>query len=123
MATGSASAAVVDRAPCSSSAAARTRIKTARRSKVSPPRCVLRWPDVLRAVVDDTARSVALSAYRARGFTPDDFGRLRAAREAMSDALSRVEGQLELARPTPARDRARSLVRGVRRRLEVELWP
>lgn len=102
---------------------AQTSIKKAPRSAASPRRSVLGWPEVLRALQDDEARSVALSLYRSRGFTPDDFGHRREARAALADALSRAEDQIELRRQSPARDHARTLVRAARRRLEVELWP
>ncbi len=105
------------------SPASPTRTKTAVRGAASPRGGVLTWPQVLAALQDDNARSEALSLYRARGFTPDDFGRLREARAAMADALSRAEDQIELRRQSPARDQARALVRSARRRLEVELWP
>lgn len=43
-------------------------------------------------------RPLALEHYRAAGFTPDDFARVRAARMAMTDALTRTEDFLELRR-------------------------
>ena len=88
-----------------------------------PRKSVLGWPDVLRALSDASARSAVLDAYRSAGFSPDDFGRLRAAREVMAGALSRAEDGIELRRQSPQRDRERAAVRAVRRQLEVELWP
>jgi hypothetical protein len=90
---------------------------------VSAARCErVAWPDVLRAVQSAKARERALVRYRTAGFTPDDFAAKRAAREAMADALTRTEDDLEL---NPGRDAqaTRAAIRAVRRRLEVELWP
>ncbi|MFZ5891280.1 MAG: hypothetical protein ACOY0T_09540 [Myxococcota bacterium] len=69
--------------------------------------------------VPPRVRDEVVARYRASGRTPDDFGK-RAAREAMADALTRAEDQLELEHPRwPERDELRE----VRRRLEKELWP
>ncbi len=105
------------------STASPTRTKTAVRGAASPRGSAFGWPEVLRGLQDDDARSVALSLYRSRGFTPDDFAHRREARAAMADALSRAEDQIELRRQSPARDQARALVRAARRRLEAQLWP
>ena len=86
------------------------------------------WPDVLAVVQGDETRSRCLLRYRLAGFTPDDFGRSRLAREAMSDALTRTEDLLEyqaVDRPRRAHlyDAERAAIRNVRRRLEREVWP
>ena len=86
------------------------------------------WPDVLRVLQDDEARSFALSRFRASGFSPDDFGRVRRAREAMADVLTRAEDWLEMLGVDGRRRGAtfeglRIAIREVRRRLEWELWP
>jgi hypothetical protein len=78
-----------------------------------PPFAVVTWPDVVRALHRDATREAALARYREAAFTPDDFGHQRAAREAMADALTRAEDRCG------SDDR----LRGVRRRLEWELWP
>lgn len=103
------------------SAVARRPVKHAPRGAPLPRARVLGWADVLRAVLGGEARSAALGAYRAAGFTPDDFGRLRAARMAMADALTRCEDRLEIAHPGTRAERG--AIRTVRRRLERELWP
>ena len=75
------------------------------------------WPDVLRVLQDDETRSQALGHYRAAGFTPDDFGRSRLARESMAQALTAVEDWLETAHPRRLAER--EALRRVRRRVEV----
>ncbi len=95
--------------------------KRAGQDRVRSVRTALGWPDVLYAVQNDEARSAALGLYRARGFRPDDFGRIRRAREAMADALTRTEDMLEMRGRRSDDERAR--VRAVRRQLEWELWP
>lgn len=107
--------------PALHSTAPRTRIKKAPAETPRARRSVLGWGDVLRPLQRDEARSVALSLYRARGYSPDDFGRVRAARGAMADALSRTEDWLEIEHPRCETERA--AVRRVRRALEQELWP
>jgi hypothetical protein len=104
------------------------RIKTAAGKPVSAVGARLAWADVLRVLQGDETRERCLSRYRAAEFTPDDFGCLRAAREAMADALTRTEDWLEyreLDEPKGRLDRYRQrmAIRDVRRRLERELWP
>jgi len=83
----------------------------------------LTWSDVLRVVQGSKTRQRVFDAYRARGFTPDDFATLKAARESMADALTRAEDWLELLPGKHAVKAARSAIAGVRRQLELELWP
>lgn len=81
---------------------------------------VLAWPDVVRVLQRDATREAVLGRYKSAGFTPDDFGRKRPAREAMAGVLTCAEDHLELqaaGRPTRERD----ALRDVRRRLEWEL--
>ena len=78
------------------------------------------WSDVLRVISTTKARERALRLYREAGFTPDQFGHVRSAREALSDALTRTEDWLEL---EGGHVRVRAAIRDVRRRLELELWP
>jgi hypothetical protein len=116
-----------DLAPAASRAPSRDRGKHAARTEPRPLGARLAWPDVLRAVQGDEARSRLLGLYRAAGFTPDDFGGggsrgNRAAREALSDALVRTEDMLEGRHGRLAADE-RARVRALRRRLEGELWP
>jgi hypothetical protein len=93
--------------------ATRTRRSSARQKALS-------WPEVLRVLSGSETRETALRVYKTAGFTPDCFGRIRAAREAMADALTRAEDQLELA---PPRHRGeREAIRAVRRQLEAELF-
>lgn len=87
------------------------------RKTTSRPFATVTWPDVARVLHRESTRDAALGRYRAAGWTPDDFASKRKAREAMANALTRVEDQLELS--TASRD----AVRDVRRRLEWELWP
>jgi len=98
-------------------------VTQAARTSTAERRARLQWPDVLRAVPSPKTRERALDAYRAAGFTPDDFAAKRAAREAMADALSRTEQWLELAPENASRAAGRAAIRAVRRRLEFELWP
>lgn len=106
----------------------RTGIKTASEKTQRTAGSVFGWPDVLRVLQDDEARSYATTRYRAAGFGPDDFARSRAAREAMADALTRTEDWLEMLGVDGIRRGAkleaeRAAIRDVRRRLETELWP
>ena len=76
---------------------------------------------VLRALgPHDGARALVLADFRARGGSPDTW-HLRSTREAMVEALSRAEDALEV----ESRGRmtaARVDLRGIRRRVERELW-
>lgn len=81
------------------------------------------WRDVLGCLESEIARRRALDAYRAAGFSPDDFVMSRAARATMAGALTRVEDWLELEPQSPWVVRHRGATRRVRRRLERELWP
>ena len=96
-----------------------TGIKTASGDRVRAGRRAIGWADVLRAVELDDVRSYVLGRYRGAGFSPDNFGHSRAAREAMADALSRTEDWLELQRGS-LRQQARASIREVRRQLERE---
>lgn len=81
---------------------------------------VLKWPDVLRAVPRPEVRVWLLARFRGRGFDADSF-RLRSVREGMADALTATEDWLEINHPRWLEDRA--LLKELRRRLELELWP
>lgn len=65
------------------------------------------WQEVVQALQHDGARSVALTKYRGAGFTPDDFGHGRQAREMASDSITAAEDWMEYEHP----------------RLMWELWP
>lgn len=96
--------------------------KTGSRKRSSAPGRACSYREVLAALQSDGARSGALSAYRAAGFTADDFATRRQARLAMLEALVSAEDVLEIA----ARGRMTSerlAVRDVRRRLESEVCP
>src|SRR5687768_10070372 len=107
--------------PMPSAETAGSSVKTASRKPDGARRRVLGWPDVLRALSSDEARSSALALFRTAGFTPDQFGHVRAAREAVVDALARTEDLLEVR--CPRREAERRAVQSVRRSLELELWP
>jgi hypothetical protein len=79
------------------------------------------WRDVLRVVQDEQTRSEVVTRFRASGFTADDFGHERKAREALTETLVWVEDKLESRGYWTKAERAQ--IRGVRRRLELELWP
>src|SRR5262249_51816480 len=81
------------------------------------------WPDVLGCLESEIARRRAIGAYRAAGFSPDDFAVSRAARASMVGVLTRTEDWLELEPQSPWVVRDRGAIRRVRRRLERELWP
>lgn len=95
--------------------------KTGAAKRAGSPGRVVSWPDVLRALQSDQARCGALASYRASGHTADDFGTRRAARVAMSEALTKTEDMLESA--TGRMTAERLALRSVRRRLEAEVWP
>lgn len=95
--------------------------KTGSEKRKPTPGMRLGWPDVVRAVQSDEARSQTMSRYNASGYCPDDFAHKLAARAVMADALTRVEDILESRGPSTAAERAR--IRTVRRQLEVELYP
>lgn len=81
------------------------------------------WRDVLGCLESEIARRRAVDAYRAAGFSPDDFGGSRALRATMAEALVRIEDWLELELQSSWVARERRAIRSVRRRLEEELWP
>lgn len=81
---------------------------------------VFEWPDVLRAVPGSKTRSWLIQQYKDSGFNADSFA-TRKGREAMANALTATEDWLEIRGTIGAR--ARSRVRDLRRRLELELWP
>jgi hypothetical protein len=97
----------------------RISIKTAAGKRAGARKRAIGWSDVLRGLERDAVRSQALERYRAEGHSPDDFGRLLAARAAMADALTRTEDWLELQHPRWLDDRA--AVAAVRRPLELEI--
>lgn len=97
----------------------RTSIKTAAGKPAGAGKRAIGWSDVLRGLERDAARAYALERYRASGHSPDDFGRLAAARAAMADALTRTEDWLELEHPRWAADR--QAIAAVRRPLELEI--
>jgi hypothetical protein len=86
------------------------------------PRNAVSWPDILRAVQDEKARSSVSNVLRDAELTPDQFGSNRKARELVADQLTRVEDELEPRRGKRAAAE-RLAIRDVRRRLELELWP
>ena len=78
------------------------------------------WPNVLVAIQSDKTRSSVLAGFRAAKFSGDDWSQ-RAAREKMAHLLAAAEDRLELtAGPRAAAERLE--IRGLRRRLELELW-
>jgi hypothetical protein len=81
------------------------------------------WRDVLNCLQSEIARRRAIDAYRAAGFSPDDFAVSRAARATMAATLARIEDWLELEPHSPWVVHHRGAVRQGRRRLERELWP
>jgi hypothetical protein len=100
---------------------ARRRGKHAAHFSNGPLESVLRWPDVLRCLQTDAARSYVLNLYRASGFSAESWNQ-RAARVRIANLLTALEDRLERARArADASDRVAT--RAVRRRLELELWP
>lgn len=93
--------------------------KTASSKATAPVGRPIAWKDVLRALSSDDARGEALSRYRAKGYTADNFSHLRVARSAMVEALVAVEDWLEMTHPR--RERERLALRDCRRRLEIEV--
>lgn len=97
------------------------RAKPKRESQKTEVPCIT-FAAVARAIGPFDAERVAVMArFRASGGRPDAWHE-RATREAMADALSKVEDRAEL----ESRGRmtaARLAMRGVRRRLELDLWP
>ncbi len=79
----------------------------------------LEYREVVRVLGTDENRTFALSLYREAGFTGDCFATKTAARVSLAEALIALEDRLEPGR----RQTDREAIRGVRRRLEVELWP
>ena len=81
------------------------------------------WTAVVRVMgKDDDAMRIALSRYRAAGFVPDSFGTQRLARELLCDCLTAYEDIVEHRRGAEWAE-WKSDVRGVREKLELELWP
>lgn len=86
------------------------------------PSGAVTWREVLSALQDSETRSYAVSRIVDRGFSLDSLGHSTAARQTLAEALTAVEDMLEAkagSRASETRDR----VRGLRRRLELELWP
>lgn len=80
------------------------------------------WPDVLRALSTDEARSYAIGQFRDPCFSPDSFGSRIEARATVAEGLTRTEDWLE-SKHGKNNVACRSAVASVRRRLELELWP
>lgn len=98
------------------------RIEKTAVAKATPrPYGLVTWPEVLRAVSGDETRSYVIQRLRGAGFSADDFGHQRKAREVVADALTPSEDRLELSGPKAQVERA--AIRDARRRLEWELWP
>jgi len=92
-----------------------TKDATSRAAK--PRRRAFSWPDVLRCLENlDALRAGLVAAYRAAGFSPDDFEHLLAARACVARELTRCEDWLELHRPRFDR----GVIQAVRRSLETE---
>jgi hypothetical protein len=72
---------------------------TAAVSQRAPRRSALGWPDVLRGLGRDAARSYALDRLRGCGFSADSFGAARNMarphREHVADVLTATEDWLE----------------------------
>lgn len=96
-----------------------TAYKTSGLGEVSTRRTALQWSDVYRGLPDDETRSCAVRAILDAGFSATSFDCQRKAREAVCEALIRIEDRLEGSRKA----RERAAVRPIRRRLESELWP
>ncbi len=79
------------------------------------------WPDVVKALQDAEARTLAMSRYNASGYCPDDFARRPDARAVIADALSRIEDAWEFRRG-PSLASEREMIRALRRRLELEVY-
>ena len=79
------------------------------------------WPDVLRALSTDEARSYALGRFRYPCFSPDSFATRIEARATVADGLTRTEDWLE-SKAGSNNAKCRASVAAVRRRLELELW-
>jgi hypothetical protein len=81
----------------------------------------------------DAARFGLVASVKASGFDADSFATKRRARELVADGLTRLEDRLELEAIDAGGygrglrraelTRQRETIRGVRRRLEQELWP
>lgn len=79
------------------------------------------WPAVARTLSEnEIVRSTVLARFRAAGFTPDHL-RLKPARLALADAVTRAEDALELERPTDRRLALRGSLRALRRQLELSV--
>lgn len=96
--------------------------KTRIQKALAAPGIVLGWSDVLRVLQTDETRRAVIGQFRATGWTPDDFARRPAARQAMARALSFAEDRLELQRGSGAREE-RLAIRAIRRTLEAEGEP
>jgi hypothetical protein len=76
--------------------------------------------DVRRALaLDEEARTDAMVHFRRAGGDLDRWGTTDKRR--MATALTHAEDSLEYRRSTPTRERARIVIRDVRRRLECEV--
>jgi hypothetical protein len=92
---------------------------TAVAKRTASPGTLVAYRDVVRALQTNYARFLALGLYRRSGYVAKDFALRRAARAAMAGALIATEDALELRGSRSERES----VRGVRRRLEWEVWP
>jgi hypothetical protein len=79
----------------------------------------LTWGAIIGALTDPEARRIALNAYARAGWTADLFARRRGARECMCRCLTMAEDHIEFEHP--GRQRERTALRTIRRRLENEL--
>ena len=93
-----------------------------KRARAARPR--VPWADVLRGLQLDDVRSEVLGAYRAAGFGPEDWTVKQATRVVLMEALVRAEDRLEAEGSKRGERLAqRVILRDLRRRLELELWP
>jgi len=79
------------------------------------------WPDVLRTLSTDEARSYALDRFRGPCFSLDSFSTRIEARATVAAGLTRTEDWLEDKRGK-ANVACRDAVAAVRRQLELEIW-
>jgi hypothetical protein len=95
--------------------------KRAARVSSAPAKRRLAWPEVLRVIQGDWARSFVLARFREAGFSGDSWAD-RKSREFMAGLLSAAEDTLELRAQGHVIAAERAAIRALRRRLELELW-